>query len=216
MKTISEFVSELAAQLQAGHLSEDTMFQLLANADNLSAQGDWPDAWRALETVEQAAKQTGHARYLAEAAMHRGILCYRQGEAGQAIAAWLEAMERFSGIDQTEGIANSHSNLGITYKALGEMSKAQEHLQAALDIYRAIDYRRGQAAALSNLGLVYRDQGHPEEAARSFKESLALHRALGDLSIAARECTTSVGHTVPGMCGQTVPPTRTPPRKRLR
>jgi hypothetical protein len=64
-------VSDLTAQLQAGHLSEDTVFQLLAKADNLSAQGDWTDAWQALEAVEQAAKQIGHALYLAEAAMQR-------------------------------------------------------------------------------------------------------------------------------------------------
>jgi hypothetical protein len=77
----------LAERARRGLLSDDALFHLLATADNLSARGDWEEAWRALTIAADAARSAGSDRWLAEAAIHRGILHYRQGGVRDAIRA---------------------------------------------------------------------------------------------------------------------------------
>jgi tetratricopeptide (TPR) repeat protein len=94
------------------------------------------------------------------------------------VLAWEEALERYEASDYAEGIANSHSNLGVVYRALGVLGKSQNHLQEALAIYRALDHRQGLAAASINLGLVYRDLGYSIEAVRYTEDALAFYLDL--------------------------------------
>jgi tetratricopeptide (TPR) repeat protein len=154
---------------------------LLALADELSALGDWDHAWQALGIASQAAQNNRNLQYLAEASIYNGILQHRRGNLHNAIEAWEDALARFLEMDQAEGTANCHVNLGAAYKSMGELDKAGKHLESALNIYRRIDFRKGQSAAFTNLGLVYRDSGHLNRAVQCFEAAIALDRELGDI-----------------------------------
>ena len=172
--------TQLETHLEATPLNTTVLNHLLALADDLSAQGDWERAWRALHIEERAAQQQHDARYLAEGAIHRGILHYRRGELRDAARAWENAREQFDALGESEGAANCDTNLGAVYKSLGELDRAEQSLQRAVNTYRAIGYQRGEAAALSNLGLIQKERGEIEHAQNSFQRVLEISRELQD------------------------------------
>jgi hypothetical protein len=65
---------QLRARAEAGLLSGEALAHLLALADSLSADGDWPRAWQALGIAEIAADRAGNPGYGTEVTIHRGIL----------------------------------------------------------------------------------------------------------------------------------------------
>src|SRR5437868_1386254 len=75
----------LEALARIGQLSERAIAHLLYVAEDLSTQGEWNRAWRALLIAEQAAQHAGNARYRAAATISRGVLHYRQGDLQPAI-----------------------------------------------------------------------------------------------------------------------------------
>src|SRR3954470_16054764 len=66
--------ADLAPGAETGTLSEGAFGHLLALADELSAQGNWPHAWRALAIAQQGADRANRAHYRVEISIHCGIV----------------------------------------------------------------------------------------------------------------------------------------------
>jgi tetratricopeptide (TPR) repeat protein len=93
----------------------------------------------------------------------------------QALEQGLIAV-RHLGQRQNEGAILG--NLGLAYRALGEVRRAIEHYEQALAISRAIGDRRGEGAHLGNLGLAYSELGRIEEARQVWTLALRIFEAI--------------------------------------
>jgi len=161
-------------------LSHNAIHHLLSMAGELGNQNDWDRAWRAFHIAEQFVKRSGDSDLLAQVASQRAFLYYQWGDLQEASLAWEEALARFRQLDRTQSVVNSHSNLGIIYRSLGEMHKAEMHLRRALALFRTLEleYRVGKVSVLSNLSVVCKSLGKTEEALSLGAEALDLCRLL--------------------------------------
>jgi len=65
-------------------------------------------------------------------------------------------------------------NLGLAYKALGQVDKAIGYFQLALEIAKEIGDRRGEGIDLFNLGIAYKKLGEREKARACLQQALAI------------------------------------------
>ena len=70
-------------------------------------------------------------------------------------------------------------NIGLIYRAKGDLEEALKYHKEALEIDREIGYTQGVASDLGNIGLIYRAKGDLEEALKYLKEALEIHREIG-------------------------------------
>jgi CHAT domain-containing protein len=96
------------------------------------------------------------------------------------IEKYQEALELFRRAGDRQGEAETLSNIGVIYNALGETQKALEMHNESLPILRVVGDRRGEATTLFNIGFVYRMQGEMQKALEKYNESLSIYRAVGD------------------------------------
>ena len=71
-------------------------------------------------------------------------------------------------------------NLGLAYRALGEVARAIEYHEQALTISREIGDRRGEGADLGSLGLAYSALGEVARAIEYYEQALTIAREIGD------------------------------------
>jgi tetratricopeptide (TPR) repeat protein len=81
--------------------------------------------------------------------------------------------------DHTAG-GNHLGNLGLAYRALGQVERAIDYTQQALAIAQEIGDRRMEGGALGNLGNAYRDLGQVERAIDYTQQALAIAQEIGD------------------------------------
>jgi DNA-binding SARP family transcriptional activator/tetratricopeptide (TPR) repeat protein len=89
---------------------------------------------------------------------------------------FLRALELFSRVGDTTRMAKVHSNLGITYKHLGDPETSIEHLKTALALNEDQDSLGGTH---NNLSTTYYAIGRYDEAIASALEAVALARRTG-------------------------------------
>lgn len=72
------------------------------------------------------------------------------------------------------------SNVGGSYRKLGDLPLAERHLSQALALRQKLGDKQGECMALVNLGLVQLDSGKPAAAIRGFRRALTLNREIGN------------------------------------
>lgn len=77
-----------------------------------------------------------------------------------------------------EGEASDLNNIGLVYRAKGELDKALENYEEALKIDQEIGYLEGQGIQLNNIGLVLKDKGDLEAALARFQEALEIFKSI--------------------------------------
>jgi len=82
--------------------------------------------------------------------------------------------KKTTGKDALEGETAALANIGLIYRAKGDLDKALKHLTEALKIDREIGYRQGEANQLTNIGLVYSDKGDLDKALKHLTEALKI------------------------------------------
>jgi tetratricopeptide (TPR) repeat protein len=79
-----------------------------------------------------------------------------------------------------------YSNLGVSYRRLGQYEQALEYTELAIRYEREANDRRGLALSLMNLSSIYYAQFLMKEAMAAIEESLALATELGNLLVLAQ------------------------------
>ena len=74
-------------------------------------------------------------------------------------------------------------NIGLIYRAKGELDEALKYHQEALKIDREIGYRQGEASDLGNIGLIYSDKGELDEALKYLQEALKIFMEIKSSSL---------------------------------
>jgi tetratricopeptide (TPR) repeat protein len=161
-------------QRAANAVGEMQTCDLLATAERARGQLDAAEAWYARS--RELALQLNDRHQLAANAQNVGILYQTRAEQAtdparraallrQAVASVQESLDIELERHNQIGAAESHSQLGILYRMLGELDPAEEHARQALKIRESL-----------NLPDVYKDYGNLANIAR----------ARGDAKAAAR------------------------------
>ncbi len=147
---------------------------LAASAAEL--RGDWQ---RALDLLD------GVRTRRVEAAVLRGLVLTRAGDAARAVGVLQAALAR---IDERRPFlrAAALTNLAEAERDGGDGAAAQRHHAAALAELRRLGHVRGCAVAHSNLGVLAKDRGELDEARGHLRRALALYRHVGDVAGVAR------------------------------
>ncbi|MDH5283678.1 MAG: tetratricopeptide repeat protein [Gemmatimonadota bacterium] len=117
---------------------------------------------------------------LGRCANNLGIIANLQGDYGRAVGAYTRAIAAYQQAQYGPGLAESHHNMGITYR---EMARLDEALQAAGTAMREADRlgdRRLRAQALAGRAEIRLARKEPELARREAERALAIHRELQD------------------------------------
>ena len=94
---------------------------------------------------------------------------------------WLEVQHRASRLlGERQGELMALNNLGLAWKALGEVRRSIGYFQQALRIAREIRHRRSEAAALGNLGDAYFRLGKLRRAIKYNLQQLRIAREISD------------------------------------
>jgi len=137
-------------------LMEDRIIERLEQGLAACQKGHTQDAERLFLEVLAEDRDNVHALNLL------GMLCVNDFRPSEAVFFISKALKR------APKNAESHANIALAYKDLGELDKAAEHLR------QSIRLDAGVPVAHNNLGNVLREMGRPERAVRAYERALRL------------------------------------------
>ena len=127
-------------------------------------------AWSEATALRQAA---GDALGAARAWVGLGLVAEHQGQPGQAIELYRQALAVFQRNDALEDRAAVLNNLAWIYNRLGALQPALRHHRRALALFQRLGHHEGRAASLLGLARSRRLQGRPAAALRQAEAALA-------------------------------------------
>uniref|UniRef100_UPI002FDBE8CD ATP-binding protein n=1 Tax=Streptomyces sp. IBSBF 3136 TaxID=2903524 RepID=UPI002FDBE8CD len=143
-------------------------------------RGHWHDGLAAQRTALDAALRL--AEPALEARAERG-LARAEGRLGQHDSArtrLARALDLFTGLDDTTGLAGTHRSLGWESEQRGDLAGALRHNTLALDLFRTAGHRPAQASVLNSVGWYHALLGEHRQALTHCFEALTLLQELGD------------------------------------
>jgi serine phosphatase RsbU (regulator of sigma subunit)/Tfp pilus assembly protein PilF len=77
------------------------------------------------------------------------------------------------------GMAQTHMNLGITFRAMEDDDQAFDNFRLALEFYSEMEDQAGIATAQKHIGLIYMDRGNYQQALEAVQSSLQYNQEIG-------------------------------------
>ena len=103
-----------------------------------------------------------------------GLCFYYQSKLIEAHGTFKEGLEKARAIDNKYGMSACLGNIGLIYRAKGDLDNAFKYHQEALKIHREAGYKQGEANQLGNIGLIYSDKGDLDNALKYHQEALEI------------------------------------------
>jgi signal transduction histidine kinase/Flp pilus assembly protein TadD len=116
----------------------------------------------------------------AETLKNLGIVKYLQGNYEEALAAYQEALEIFSRLEDPGGQCRVCNELGVFFSRREEYDRSISFLEQAARFCLATPDSIGWSNALDNRGMVHLKRGELETAEQLFREVVKLRKSLGD------------------------------------
>ncbi|MCU0865310.1 MAG: CHAT domain-containing protein [Planctomycetes bacterium] len=149
----------------------------------LLSLGRLDEAATAYEERIRRGEQLGDNRGVAAGKAQLGSVRMQQRRYPEAIAAFADAREKFTQLDEPGSVAASWHQTGTAYGIVGQAEAAEDAYRKALAIMVRIGNVDGQAATLVQLGNLYDDVlDRPEEAAAFYRLSADVSAKRGDLA----------------------------------
>jgi tetratricopeptide (TPR) repeat protein len=105
----------------------------------------------------------------------------------EALAAYAEARERFTQLDEPGSVATIWHQTGMLYRAAGQPEAAEDAYRKSLAIQVRLGNVAGQAKTLNQLGILYGDDlGRTEEAVAFFRQAVDKSVEISDVAEEAR------------------------------
>lgn len=98
--------------------------------------GRMEEAERRFQSLLDDATAWRHVEFTARAANNQGIIAHVQGERDLALSCYQHALAAYQGLGHLRGLAQTHHNLGISYRDLGLHRQADAHYLRAIDFGR--------------------------------------------------------------------------------
>ncbi|GAA1517364.1 hypothetical protein GCM10009677_58350 [Sphaerisporangium rubeum] len=186
---ILPLISGVAASLEAPRETLEAISAAIPFPSLAMAEADAIIVGKILATFPAGDRSGEYARWLSLSASLTAQLG-RPGEAlpveQQAVTIRRELAELYPDRYRPD-LADSLSNLGITFSELGRPNEALPVTQEAVTIYRELAelyshlYRPDLAASLSDLGIRFWELGRPDEALPAAQEAVTIRRELAGL-----------------------------------
>jgi tetratricopeptide (TPR) repeat protein len=116
--------------------------------------------------------------------LNLGNVCYSLSQYDRALtsyAAILELTRKVREKDALYGKSAALGNIGLIYRAKGDLDNALKHMKEALKIDQKIGNKREEAGGLGNIGMFYSAKGDLDNALKYLTQALQIHRAIGDM-----------------------------------
>jgi serine phosphatase RsbU (regulator of sigma subunit) len=146
------------------HLAEE-LFDVNIKASAASAN-------KAYRISKQLSYGTGNA----ESLLMLGTIDFKQGKLHLALNHLKQALTLYRKYNNVSKIAQTHTEMGKIYAALGDMVKAIENHQQAIKYFTETNNERGVAESYSNLGQTHYFQKNYSTALRYYKKSKSIYK----------------------------------------
>ena len=171
----------IEAREKGGGAARMAAITVSERANALSDLGRLDEAAQEYEQAVALGQQRGDERAVAVDKGQLGSVRLRQGRFGDALAAWIEARDRFEALGEAGTVAVAWHQIGIVHQWAGESDAAEDAYQRSLAIEVQRNDLGGQAATLVQLGNFYANiLGRPEDAVAHFSQAADRFVALRD------------------------------------
>ncbi len=144
----------------------------------LSRSGNYPRAREVLSRAIEMAESLGADEVAAEGLHYlAGVLSFT-GDLGGAVALYLRCLASYTRLQDTNGAARVHNNLGAMYRRLGRFDEALAHLRQGLSLSERMGNRWLVANSLHNIGHVHTTRAEFTEALAAKRRALEITREI--------------------------------------
>jgi tetratricopeptide (TPR) repeat protein len=172
----------MVAQLRARMLGDRTLGVRALNVSGAIAleRGGIAEASYFFTRALEEATEDNDMATVGRCANNLGIIANMQGDYRRAAAAYTRAIAAYQTVGYDRGTVESQHNLGITYRAAGQLDQAMEAADAALRESERLGDHQLEAQALAGRAEIRIARGEPELAIGEAERALAVHRELKD------------------------------------
>lgn len=142
--------------------------------------GDLDEATRRLDDVLEMAYSEGNHEMLAPAANNLGAIADLQGRTDEAVSYYRLALPLYEQAGRLHGVAQTHHNLGLSYRALRRVEDAIRSHEKTLEIAAGVGYRSMVALSLAARAECELDLGNVEIAFPLADRSIGIARDCED------------------------------------
>ena len=135
--------------------------------------GEWDKIGQLSNELIEVLNSSGDVHNLSQLKNNLGILAFGQENYQLAEAAWQEALQLLSQIQEPTELASIYNNLGMVYTKLAEWETAESMLLKAITSYRRFGDLFNWANSLDNLFDLYEAQGKTAEFKHTLQEAIA-------------------------------------------
>jgi len=153
---------------------------LMLSADIGKQAGDYPTARAKYIELLRHLRNVRDDRLMAETLKDLGDLYRSQKKPAKALAYIRRALWLFERLDDAQGVANCHNNIGLILWVSQEYDKALESFFSALDLNKRLENFHEQAKIYSNVGIIKDILGKTSEVAGYFEEGYLNARKSSD------------------------------------
>jgi len=132
-----------------------------------------------IEFLETRLKEAEKEEDIGSIHFQLGETCYKISDNEKALYHWQKAKSFCKKLKDQRNLCAALGNIGLVYKAMGELESALKYLSQALEIDRKIGYLQGKASDLGNIGLVYQAMGDLESALKYLGQAKAIFEKIG-------------------------------------
>ncbi|MAT97933.1 MAG: hypothetical protein CL608_12375 [Anaerolineaceae bacterium] len=147
--------------------------------------GNWEEINQLSVELMQVLNTSGDVHNLSQLKNNMGISAFSQGNYNMAEAAWHEALQLNSQIQEPMELASIYNNLGMVYTQLEEWETAEEMLLKAITAYQRFGDTFSWANSLDNLADLYEARDQTAAFKRTLQEAIAGLQVLKDTPHAA-------------------------------
>ncbi len=169
-------------RLELSHLLTKTSITLIAI---WAESGNWEKINQLSAELMTVLDASGDVYNLSQLKNNMGISAFSQGNYNMAEAAWQEALQLHSQIQEPMELASIYNNLGMVYTQLEEWETAEEMLLKAVTSFRRFGAIFSWANSLDNLADLYEVRGQTAEFKQTLQEAIAGLQVLKDTPHAA-------------------------------
>lgn len=147
--------------------------------------GNWEEINQLSAELMSVLNASGDVHNLSQLKNNMGISAFGQGNYNIAEAAWQEALQLNSQIQEPMELASIYNNLGMVYTQLQEWKTAEEMLLKAVMAFHRFGALFSWANSLDNLADLYEVRGQTAEFTQTLQEAIAGLQVLKDTPHAA-------------------------------
>ena len=142
-------------------------------------QGEHAAAKETLTAGVSAGEKAGADDAVAEGLKQLGNVAMLSGDRKDATTYYRLSLAMYERLGDTAGLANVHSNLGVSHRRMGHWLEALAEFAQSLALRELMGDPWGIGTIHNNIGEVHRTHGEPQEAIVSYERALAVWSRIG-------------------------------------